>query len=51
MPEILIAIMIGSLWLAAWAFYRASKLHIHIEAIHPGFNAVMRHLQKDRRRR
>lgn len=51
MPEILIAILFLSVAVAWWAFYRAHRLHHRIEAIHPGFNCIMREIQKHRRRR
>lgn len=51
MAEILIVILILSVTMAAMAFQIANRLHDRIEAIHPGFNYIMRELQKHRRRR
>ena len=51
MLEILFALVLISSIVAVWAFYRAHRLHHRIEAIHPGFNCIMREIQKHRRRR
>jgi len=47
---IAVLILIASATLAGWALWRAHRLHIHIEEIHPGFNRFMRRCNKGRRR-
>jgi hypothetical protein len=53
MAEILILalILILSIALAVYSFGHARRLHDRIETMHPGFNYVMRELQKHRWRR
>lgn len=49
MLEILLAFALFSAITAGWAYARARALHWRIEAMHPGFNALMRHGRKRRR--
>lgn len=53
MPDsvaILVAFTLISVATAAWAYLRARKLHLRIEASFPGFNALMREYGKRRHR-
>lgn len=50
MAEILILILIVSILMAALSFGKAVSLHLRIEALHPGFNLIMRELIKHRKK-
>jgi len=49
MLEILILICALSAFVAVFSYLKARKIHLHIEAIHPGFNNLMRHLHRGKR--
>jgi len=42
----LILILVISAVIAGLAYAKAHRLHLRIEALHPGFNALMRHFRR-----